>query len=166
MNNVNSVEKSPVNDGAHRKENPFVLMVEKTFIDCGFQPPRRAEVAGMLKMERKQFTQAYNYLRQSGRLVCINADMIIHKIHMEHLLNTLQDFFIRKDILTQQDMREMFGLTRKYGIPLMEHLDNIHYTVRSAEGRRLYRKKTAAVISRQEFNVLSGRPSTPALPRA
>ena len=141
MINGNSVEKSPINSGDNRKENPFVLRVEKTFIDYGFQPPRRAEVADTLKMNRKQFTQAYNYLRQSGRLVCINADMFIHKTHMDHLINALHDFFIRKDILTPQDMREMFGVTRKYGIPLLEHLDNIHFTVRSPEGRRLCRGK-------------------------
>ena len=141
MINGNSVEKSSVNSDDNRKENPFVLRVEKTFIDYGFQPPRRTEVADALKMDRKQFTQAYNYLRQSGRLVCINADMFIHKTHMDNLINALHDFFIQKDILTPQDMREMFGLSRKYSIPLLEHLDNIHFTVRSVEGRRLCRGK-------------------------
>ncbi len=141
MINVHSVEKSVLNFGDNRKENPFVLRVEKTFIDYGFQPPRRAEVADTLKMDRKQFTQAYNHLRQSGRLVCINADMFIHKTHMDYLINALHDFFSRKDILTPQDMKEMFGVTRKYGIPLLEYLDSIKFTVRVAEGRRLCRGK-------------------------
>lgn len=143
MINGNSIEKSILNSGANRKENPFVLRVEKTFIDCGFQPPRQTAIADTLKMDRKQFTQAYNYLRQSGRLVCINADIFIHKTHMDHLINALHDFFIRKEILTPQDMREMFGVSRKYGIPLLEHLDNIHFTVRYADGRRLCRGNNA-----------------------
>jgi len=141
MINGNSVEKTLLNSGDNRKENPFVLRVEKTFIDYGFQPPRRAEIADTLKMDRKQFTQAYNYLRQSGRLVCINTDIFIHKTHMDYLINTLHDFFIQKDILTPQDMREMFGVTRKYGIPLLGYLDSIKFTVRVAEGRRLCRGK-------------------------
>ena len=166
MINDHSVDKLSIISGDNRKENPIVLRVEKTFIDYGFQPPRRAEVADTLKMDRKHFTQAYNYLRQSGRLVCINADIFIHKIHMDHLINTLQDFFIRKDILTPQDMREMFGVTRKYGIPLLGYLDSIKFTVRAAEGRRLCRKKTPDVISRRESFALSRRPSTPAFPSA
>jgi len=141
MINGNSVEKTLLDSGDKRKDNPFVLWVEKTFIDYGFQPPRRAEVVDTLKMDRKQFTQAYNYLRQSGRLVCINTDMFIHKSHMDHLINALHDFFSRKDILTPQDMREMFGVTRKYSIPLLGYLDSIKFTVREAEGRRLCRGK-------------------------
>ena len=35
----NSVEKTSINPGDKRNENPFVLRVEKTFIDYGFQPP-------------------------------------------------------------------------------------------------------------------------------
>lgn len=164
MINVSSVEKTLSDSGDNRKENPFVLRVEKTFIDYGFQPPRRAEIADALKMDRKQFTQAYNDLRQSGRLVCINPDIFIHKTHMDHLINAVDDFFIREDILTPQDMREMFGVTRKYGIPLLEYLDRIHFTVRIAEGRKLCRKKTPAGISRQEFKVLSGRSLDPDRP--
>lgn len=141
MINGSSVEKSLLHSGDNRKENPFVLRVEKTFIDHGFQPPRRAEIADTLKMDRKQFTEAYNYLRKSGRIIRINADIFIHKTHMDYLINALHDFFIRKDILTPQDMREMFGVSRKYGIPLLEYLDHIHFTVRSAEGRRLHRGK-------------------------
>jgi len=149
MINGNSVEKTLLNSGDNRKENPFVLRVEKTFIDYGFQPPRRAEIADTLKMDRKQFTQAYNYLRQSGRLVCINTDIFIHKTHMDYLINTLHDFFIQKDILTPQDMREMFGVTRKYGIPLLGYLDNIKFTVRVAEGRRLCHGKNFTSYSVQ-----------------
>ena len=145
----NSVEKTSINPGDKRNENPFVLRVGKTFIDYGFQPPRRAEVADTLKMDRKQFTQAYNYLRQSGRLVCINTDIFIHKTHMDYLINTLHDFFIQKDILTPQDMREMFGVTRKYGIPLLGYLDNIKFTVRVAEGRRLCHGKNFTSYSVQ-----------------
>jgi selenocysteine-specific elongation factor len=141
MINGNSVEKTLLDSGSNRKENPFVFRVEKTFIDYGFQPPRRAEVADTLKMDRRQFTQAYNYLRQSGRLVCINKDIFIHKIHMDHLIDALNDFFIQKDILTPQDMREMFGVSRKYSIPLLGYLDNTKFTVREAEGRRLCRGK-------------------------
>lgn len=141
MINGNSVEKSSINSGDNRKENPFVLRVEQTFIDYGFQPPRREEVADTLKMDRKQFTQACNYLQRSGRLVCINTDIFIHKTHMDCLINTLHDFFIQKDILTPQDMREMFGVSRKYSIPLLGYLDSINFTVRVAEGRRLCRGK-------------------------
>lgn len=141
MINGNSVEKSSVNSDDNRKENPFVLRVEKTFIDYGLQPPRRAEVADTLKMDRKQFTQAYNYLRQSGRQVCINKDIFIHKIHMDHLISALNDFFIQKDVLTPQDMREIFGVSRKYSIPLPGYLDNTRFTVRVAEGRKLCRGK-------------------------
>lgn len=83
MINVSSVEKTLLDSGDKRKDNPFVLWVEKTLSTTVSKPPRRWQVSTALKMDRKQFTQAYNYLRQSGRLVCINTDMFIHKSHMD-----------------------------------------------------------------------------------
>jgi len=35
----------------------------------------------------------------------------------------------------------MFGVSRKYSIPLLEYLDSIRFTVRAPEGRKLRSKR-------------------------
>jgi selenocysteine-specific elongation factor len=39
--------------------------------------------------------------------------------------------------LTPGDFRDLFGISRKYLIPLLEHLDRLEITLRSGEFRRL-----------------------------
>jgi selenocysteine-specific elongation factor len=135
----NRAKESRFIPDSNRNEDPFVARVEKAFIDYGFLPQTPADAAAALKMDRKKFIEAHNRLRRSGRLIRINADIYIHQRHIDHLINMLRNFFIRKDILTPQDIRDMFGVSRKYGIPLLEYLDSINFTVRVAEGRKLCR---------------------------
>jgi len=145
----NLVTKLPFIVDNSQIEDSYIALVERAFIDYGLSPQSSDEAANTLKMDRKKFMDAHNYLRRSGKLIRINANIFIHQKHISHLVNMLNDFFMRKDILTQQDLREMFGLSRKYGIPLLEYLDSIKFTVRVSEGRRLCRGKNFTSCSVQ-----------------
>lgn len=145
----NLVTKLPFIGDNNQIEDSYIALVERAFIDYGLSPQSSDEAANTLKMDRKKFMDAHNHLRRSGKLIRINANIFIHQKHISHLVNMLHDFFMRKDILTQQDLREMFGLSRKYGIPLLEYLDSINFTVRVAEGRRLLHGKDLRNISIQ-----------------
>jgi len=129
------------NWGGDKKEDPSVAQVEKAFVDYGLLLRTTAEVAEALKMDRKKFIDAHNYLRRLGRIIHIKADIYIYQQHIDHLINVLHEFFNRRDILTPRDFKEMFGVSRKYSIPLLEYLDSIRFTVRVPEGRKLRSKR-------------------------
>lgn len=141
MINGNLANDVRCNWGGDKREDPSVAQVEKAFVDYGLLLQTTAEVAEALKMDRKKFIDAHNYLRRLGRIIHIKADIYIHQKHIDHLINVLHDFFTRKDILTPRDFKDMFGVSRKYSIPLLEYLDSIRFTVRVAEGRKLCRKR-------------------------
>lgn len=124
-----------------KREDPSIARVEKAFVDYGFLLQTTAEVAEALKMERKKFIDAHNYLRQLGRIIHLKDDIYIHQNHIDHLISVLHDFFTREEILTPRDFKEMFGVSRKYSIPLLEYLDSIRFTERVAEGRKLRPKR-------------------------
>lgn len=141
MVDSNLAEAERSNPGGNKREDHFVERVEKAFVDYGFFLQTTAEVADALKMDRKKFIDAHNYLRRLGRIIHIKADIYIHQQNMDHLINMLHNFFTRRDILTPRDFKDMFGVSRKYSIPLLEYLDSIRFTVRVAEGRKLRLKR-------------------------
>jgi selenocysteine-specific elongation factor len=52
----------------------------------------------------------------------------------------LAAYFEKNDILTPQDLRGLLGLSRKYSIPLLEYLDYRKLTIRTSEGRKLWKE--------------------------
>lgn len=139
--NGNLANEGRCNWGGEKREDHSVAQVEKAFVDYGFLLQTTAEVADALKMDRKKFIDAHNYLRRLGRIIHIKDDIYIHQQNIDHLINVLRDFFNCQDILTPRDFKDMFGVSRKYSIPLLEYLDSIRFTVRVAEGRKLRRIK-------------------------
>jgi len=51
--------------------------------------------------------------------------------------SALEGFFAQHAVLTPAGVREIFGLSRKYIIPLLEYFDGRKFTVRTPEGGRM-----------------------------
>lgn len=94
-------------------------------------------VAKMLKIDIKKLKEAVVTLVKQGKMQKINEGYFITTYTLEMTKSKLIDFFSKKQILTPQDMRDLFGISRKYIIPLLEFLDSIKFTIRVAEGRKL-----------------------------
>jgi len=88
-------------------------------------------------LEKKKFMDALDSLTRSGRLIRVSADQYLHPEHLERAQAALRGFFENHPVLTPADVRDLFGLSRKYVIPLMEYLDGIKFTARTPEGRKL-----------------------------
>ncbi|MEQ8161169.1 MAG: hypothetical protein ABRQ33_08255, partial [Smithellaceae bacterium] len=75
MINGNLASDVRCNWGGDKKEDPSVAQVEKAFVDYGLLLRTTAEIAEALKMDRKKFIDAHNYLRRLGRIIHIKADI-------------------------------------------------------------------------------------------
>ncbi|PKN05174.1 MAG: selenocysteine-specific translation elongation factor [Deltaproteobacteria bacterium HGW-Deltaproteobacteria-9] len=122
--------------------DPLLLKVEELFFAYGLQPKVPAEAAKELKMDQKLLTKVLNLLIRSERMFKINEDFYLHAKHWERIQDMLSVYFKNNLILTPQDARGLFGLPRKFSIPLLEFLDYKKMTVRTMEGRR-WRKEGA-----------------------
>ena len=114
----------------------LLLKVEELFSAYGLQPKVPAEAAKDLKMDLKLFTEVLNLLTRSERMFKINEVFYLQAKHWQHVQDVLSIFFGKNQLLTPQDARELFGLPRKFIIPLLEFIDYKKLTVRTTEGRR------------------------------
>lgn len=76
------------------------------------------------------------WLVDHGRAVPISADYLVPVGARAALVERLRSHFSREPELTFGGFRELSGLTRKLGIPMLEHLDQAGVTARDGDLRR------------------------------
>jgi selenocysteine-specific elongation factor len=118
--------------------NILFSRIEDMYRQYGLQPDTPAAGAEGLKVDKKKFQEVLDSLTRSGRLVRICTDHYLHPEHLERVRAALEEFFAHHDLLTPPDVRELFDISRKYIIPLLEYFDGIKFTVRTPEGRKKF----------------------------
>jgi selenocysteine-specific elongation factor len=114
--------------------------VLKELAQRGFQPPDRAELAGRLKVPQEEITDMLRLLAKEGELVRINDSLYMHRKAYEEMLKRLREFFASKGELTVAEFRDLIGSSRKYALPILEHLDTQKITLRVGEVRKLLQR--------------------------
>jgi len=76
------------------------------------------------------------YLVDHSLAVAINNDYLVSTEAYADLLQRLRTHFAAEDEMLFGTFRELSGLTRKLGIPMLEHLDQAGVTVRESDARR------------------------------
>lgn len=111
--------------------------IEEVYDNYGLSPEDLETVAKLLNFDLKKLKEAIFTLIKQGRMQKISENYFITTNTLQVTKSKLVDFFSKKPILTPQDMRDLFGISRKYIIPLLEFLDSIKFTIRVTEGRKL-----------------------------
>ena len=75
------------------------------------------------------------YLVDRGRAVQIASDYYVHSEHLADLVAKLRTHFAGHPELSFAGFRDLSGLTRKLGIPMLEYLDQTGLTVRTGDVR-------------------------------
>ena len=70
-------------------------------------------------------------------IVRINQGMFITNKNISFLKTELGAFFKVNKSLKVSDLKDLIGASRKYAIPLLEHLDKIKFTYREGNERKL-----------------------------
>jgi len=85
----------------------------------------------------KEFKPAevQRHLVDHGHAVLINNDYLVAAEAWKDLLGRLRDYFAAEAELAFATFRELSGLTRKLGIPMLEYLDQTGVTVRQGDIR-------------------------------
>ncbi len=96
---------------------------------------------GELKKEMgRAFARAERMIEQAeanGQLVRIDADLLLHARCYEEMKQTVRKLIERDGPVTLSAMREALGSTRKFVVPIAEHLDKIRFTRRRGDLRTL-----------------------------
>ncbi len=123
------IELSP--DEARAKE-----LIEREFARAGLTVPGFAVVLAKLPVDAPRAQKILQILLREKVLVKIANDLVFHSSALAGLRETLAKYRRdRGERLPITAFKELTGITRKYAIPLLEHLDREHVTRRVGDER-------------------------------
>jgi selenocysteine-specific elongation factor len=105
----------------------------------GLDPPSPAEAAESVRHHTKVVEGLIGYLVKTGRLVRLPGGWIVARETVDHVVERLRAS--GKDSLDVAEFKQMFGLTRRLAIPLLEHLDGTKVTRRVGDRRHIVAAK-------------------------
>lgn len=120
------------------KELRLVAEIEDTFRGSGLAAPTFDDVAGLDKTKQELF----KLLCDTGRLVRLRTDYrhrkyVLHAETLDDVIAAIRTNFSYPRKFTLSEVREMLGSSRKYTVPLMEHLDATGVTLRMGNLRQV-----------------------------
>ena len=110
---------------------------------AGFTPPSMGDALSGAGGDRVTAEKIFHLLLREGELVRITTDLTLSRTSMEEVKSRLLG--LRREgceEVTVGDVKKLFGLTRKFAIPLLEHLDRSRFTRRVGD-KRVFRDETA-----------------------
>jgi selenocysteine-specific elongation factor len=103
------------------------------FAAAPFAPPSVRECRAELGDE------VYAALVDSEQLVPVSADIVFRRTDYDGIVERVQEYLSRSDRMTVAEARDLLATSRKYVLPLLEHLDATGVTLREGDYRRLRR---------------------------
>jgi len=103
----------------------------RRFRENPYTPPDRNEV------EAAVGTEALNALIEQGQLVKLSDGVLFLRETYDQAIATLVKFLREHGTMTVAEARDVLGATRKYILPLLEHMDTLKITRRLGDQRVL-----------------------------
>jgi selenocysteine-specific elongation factor len=111
-------------------------LIEREFANAGLSVPELASVLAKLPVDAPRARKILQILLREKVLVKIAKDLVFHRSALARLHEMLTKYRKeRGERLPITAFKELTGVTRKYAIPLLEHLDREHVTRRVGDER-------------------------------
>ncbi len=110
--------------------------IEQAFSTAGLTVPSLKEVLAKLPVEARRAQKLLQILLREQVLVKVSEDLVFHRAAMARLRELLADYKKKRgERLPIAAFKELTGISRKYAIPLLEHLDRERVTRRVGDER-------------------------------
>jgi len=108
---------------------------------AAFKPPDLAQLTKATGSDEKSIRPIIDLCVSQGQLVHLTGPFHLHRTWYDQLKHRLIDCFNQQDNagLTLSQIRELLDTSRKYAVPICEHLDRIGFTKRRGDLRILNR---------------------------
>jgi selenocysteine-specific elongation factor len=111
-------------------------LIEREFESAGLSVPDFASVLAKLPVDAPRAQKILQILLREKVLVKISSDLVFHRDTLRRLREMLAKYRIeRGPRLPITVFKELTGITRKFAIPLLEHLDREQVTRRAGDER-------------------------------
>ncbi|THB69380.1 MAG: selenocysteine-specific translation factor, partial [Desulfovibrio sp.] len=118
--------------------------LKQTLLDAysqaGLTPPNLKDVLAPLDLTHKQAAPVLKLLVDQGHLVKVTEELYFPPSALDGLVEKVRGHFTDNETLDAPQFKELTGLSRKFAIPLLEHLDKQKITVRVGDARMLRKK--------------------------
>jgi len=111
--------------------------IEALFLQRGFQPPSASELPDSIPSEPEEVRKIYFWMLKERILIKVSDDLAYHRSTLEEMKKTIRASFAPRAKFGVAEFKELFGLTRKHAIPLLEFLDRERFTRRQGNERIL-----------------------------
>lgn len=111
--------------------------VEELLLESGLMPPSLKELSLSLSLPESYLRDILERLIRKGKILKVRSDMFFHREPFETFKEKCLASLKEKREMGIQDFKQIFDLSRKYLIPLVEYLDSIRLTIRVGEKRIL-----------------------------
>src|SRR6267142_2077011 len=128
---VSLPEAAPV---LNPKQAKALIEMEKKLAGHGFQVPEVSELTREISQTERP-AELIRYLVDSGRAVKVTSELLYPKALWEDLEGRLRAHFERNPKLTMGAFKDLAQVSRKYAVPMLEHLDRTGVTRRDGDER-------------------------------
>ncbi len=111
--------------------------IESLFLESSFQPPGTGDLATAVQADPAEVQRVYFWMVKEKLLVRISEDLTYHRLTIEKIKETIRNALPAGSKFGVAEFKELFGLTRKHAIPLLEFLDRERVTRRQGNDRIL-----------------------------
>jgi selenocysteine-specific elongation factor len=118
------------------EDRELCLRIEQMLKQAHLTPPLPGDIADKLGVTDEKFAEMTALLVDRGKLVQLDRKVILHNDTIDAAKSVVLDLFAKSSIFTTMEFRDALGASRKVAVPLLDHLDTLKFTVRSANRRK------------------------------
>ncbi len=111
--------------------------IEAIFQRAGFQPPQVSELQNLVAADPEEIRRIFFWMIKEKILVKVSEDLVYHRATIENIKKQIKSKFTPGTKFGVADFKELFDITRKHAIPLLEYLDRDRFTRRLGNDRIL-----------------------------
>ena len=124
-----------------REDAECAAEIEKAVREARFNTPRIDELyTRMPKYTKDRVNRVLGMLVDGGTIARLKDDVLLHRDSVKEAVEIITKAIQEKGPIEAAGFRDLVGTSRKYVIPLLEHLDDLGVTQR-VENKRILRKK-------------------------
>src|SRR2546422_643269 len=137
-----ATERDKVRLASHRvrltpEQQRIVDRVEQEFLKAEASPPSPEEALGRAGVSGGDQHELFQFLLEGKRLVRVKESLYFHAAALDAIQDKVIALLRERKEIGPGDIKDLLGISRKYAIPLLEHLDARRVTVRVGEKRVL-----------------------------
>jgi selenocysteine-specific elongation factor len=102
-----------------------------------FAPPSEREIEAESRIPAEAFRKVIGLLIEEGEILRLEPGIIVHRAAADEAAAKVTGFLREHGEATASDLKGVLGTTRKFAVPLLEHLDRLGVTRRKGDKRAL-----------------------------